>query len=190
MGDRSVFVLMRPLLVGSWMASGWGWSQEQAMIRSQLLVAQMVKNLPVMQETWVQSWVGKTPWSMEVQPTLVFLPGEFHEQRAWWGYNPSGHKKVGHDWVSNTFTFQVGRRTRQSRFTDNRQSCPYMMTPPWKSVMGLESFWVGEHTHRPREWYTPTPLGQKLLCLATFQTLPYVPLHLAVYLYLFLYPLQ
>ena len=61
MGDQSVFVLMRPLLVGSWMASGWGWSQEQAMIRSQLLVAQMVKNLPVMQETWVQSLGQEDP---------------------------------------------------------------------------------------------------------------------------------
>ena len=40
--------------MGSWMASRWGWPQEQAMIRSQLLVAQMVKNLPVMREIWVQ----------------------------------------------------------------------------------------------------------------------------------------
>ena len=24
--------------------------------------ASMVKNLPAMQETWVQSWVGKIPW--------------------------------------------------------------------------------------------------------------------------------
>ena len=29
------------------------------------LVAQMVKNLPAMQETWVQSWVGKIPWRRE-----------------------------------------------------------------------------------------------------------------------------
>ena len=26
------------------------------------LVAQTVKNLPAMQETWVHSWVGKIPW--------------------------------------------------------------------------------------------------------------------------------
>ena len=39
------------------------------------LVAQLVKNLPAMQETWV----GKIPWRRERQPTLVFWPGEFHE---------------------------------------------------------------------------------------------------------------
>ena len=38
------------------------------------LVAQLVKNLPAMQETWV----GKVPWRKERQPTSVFWPGEFH----------------------------------------------------------------------------------------------------------------
>ena len=42
------------------------------------LVAQMVKNMPVMQETWVKSlgWVGKIPWRRAWYPTLVFLPRE------------------------------------------------------------------------------------------------------------------
>jgi len=26
-------------------------------------------------------WVGKIPWRREWQPTPVFLPGKFHEQR-------------------------------------------------------------------------------------------------------------
>ena len=26
-------------------------------------------------------WVGKVPWRKEWQPTLVFLPGEFHGQK-------------------------------------------------------------------------------------------------------------
>ena len=42
------------------------------------LVTYMIKNLPAMQETWV----GKIPWRREWQPTLVFLPGEFHGQRS------------------------------------------------------------------------------------------------------------
>ena len=29
-------------------------------------------------------WVRKIPWRREWQPTLVFLPGEFHDRRAWW----------------------------------------------------------------------------------------------------------
>ena len=37
------------------------------------LVAQLLKNLPAMWETWVQSQVGKIPWRRERLPTPVFL---------------------------------------------------------------------------------------------------------------------
>ena len=61
------------------------------------LVAQMVKNLPAMQETWVRAWVGKISWRRAWQPTPVFLPGEFHEQRGQAGYIPWGLQRVGND---------------------------------------------------------------------------------------------
>ena len=48
----------------------------------------MVKNLPAVQETQVQSQVGKIPWRRTWQPTLVFLPGESHGQRRLVGYSP------------------------------------------------------------------------------------------------------
>ena len=48
----------------------------------------MVKNLPAMQKTQVQSLVGKIPWRREWQPSPVFLPGEFHGQRSLAGYSP------------------------------------------------------------------------------------------------------
>ena len=51
----------------------------------QLLVAQMVNNLPAMQETRFNPWVEKIPWRREWQHTLVFLPGEFHGQRSLMG---------------------------------------------------------------------------------------------------------
>ena len=57
----------------------------------------MVKNLSAMQETWVQFWVRKIPWNREWQPTPVFVPGEFHEQRRMTGYNLWACKEVGHD---------------------------------------------------------------------------------------------
>ena len=73
-------------------------------------VAQIVKNPPAMQETWIplwppsafhglpwwlrqsriclqyrrprfDPWVRKIPWRREWQPSPVFLPGEFHGQR-------------------------------------------------------------------------------------------------------------
>ena len=37
-------------------------------------VAQIVKNLPAMQETWI----GKIPWRRAWQPTPVLLPEESH----------------------------------------------------------------------------------------------------------------
>ena len=40
------------------------------------LVAQMVENLPVVWETWVQSLGWKIPWRRAWQPTAAFLPGE------------------------------------------------------------------------------------------------------------------
>ena len=52
------------------------------------LVAQLVKNLPAMRETWVQPWVGKIPWRRERLPTPVFWPGESHGL-----YSPRGRKE-------------------------------------------------------------------------------------------------
>ena len=42
------------------------------------LVAQIVKNPPAVQETWVQALGGKITWL----PTPVLLRGEFHGQRS------------------------------------------------------------------------------------------------------------
>ena len=58
----------------------------------------MVKNLPVMQETQVQSldW-DDPPGEGKWQPTPIFLPEEFHEQRSLPGYIPWGCR-VEHNW--------------------------------------------------------------------------------------------
>ena len=62
----------------------------------------MVKNLTVMQETWFDPWVGKIPWKREGQPTPVFLPGEFYEQKSLAGYMYSmGSQRVRHDLTLN-----------------------------------------------------------------------------------------
>ena len=53
-------------------------------------MAQLLKNLPAMQETWILSWVGKIPWRSEQLPTPVFWPGEFHGLYSPWGGKESG----------------------------------------------------------------------------------------------------
>ena len=49
------------------------------------LVAQLVKNLTAMRESWFDPWVGMIPWRKERLPTLVFWPGEFHGLYSPWG---------------------------------------------------------------------------------------------------------
>ena len=48
-------------------------------------MAQLVKNPPARQETWVRSLVRKIRWRRERLPTPVFWPGEFHGLYSPWG---------------------------------------------------------------------------------------------------------
>ena len=57
------------------------------------LETQLVKNLPAMQETQVQSLGWKDPRRRECLPTPVFLPGESHGQRSLSGYSAWGRKE-------------------------------------------------------------------------------------------------
>ena len=57
------------------------------------LVAQRIKHMPAMQETWVRSLGWEDPLEKEMQPTPVFLPGESHGQRSLAGYSPRGRKE-------------------------------------------------------------------------------------------------
>ena len=48
------------------------------------LVAQLIKNLPAMQESWVRSLGWEDPLEEEMAThSSTPLPGEFHEQRSW-----------------------------------------------------------------------------------------------------------
>ena len=54
----------------------------------------MVKNLPAMWETWVQSLGWEDPMGREWQPTPVFLPGESYGQRSLADYSLQGPKEL------------------------------------------------------------------------------------------------
>ena len=47
-----------------------------------------VKNLPAMQETWVQSLGQEDPLEESMAALAGFLPGESHGQRSLAGYSP------------------------------------------------------------------------------------------------------
>ena len=56
-------------------------------------MAQRLKHLPAMRETWVPSLGWEDPLEKKWQPTPVFLPGESHGQRSLVGYSPRGRKE-------------------------------------------------------------------------------------------------
>ena len=68
------------------------------------LMAQRVKNLLAVQETRVNSWVGKIPCRRDWQPTPVFLPGESRGQRSLAGYSSWGCKESD---VTDRLTLQA-----------------------------------------------------------------------------------
>ena len=47
----------------------------------------MIKNLPAIQETGIQSLGGEDPLQEEIAPIEVFLPGEVHRKRSLAGYS-------------------------------------------------------------------------------------------------------
>ena len=71
------------------------------------LVAQMVKNLSAMQETWVLSLC----WENPLEKAMVTHSSIF-SWRIPWTEEPGelqsmGSQIVGHNWVTNTFTFPI-----------------------------------------------------------------------------------
>ena len=69
--------------------------------RGTSLVAQMVKNLHAMWETWLQSLSQEDPLEKGLATPPVILPREFHRQKSLEGYSP-WLQRAGHGWVTNT----------------------------------------------------------------------------------------
>ena len=59
------------------------------------LMAQIVKKLPAVRETQVQSLGREDALEKGMASTLIFLPGESHGQRSLAGYSP-GHRRIRH----------------------------------------------------------------------------------------------
>ena len=57
------------------------------------LVAQTVKNLPAMQDTWVQSLGGEDPLKRGMATHSSMLAWRIHGQRSLAGYSPWGCKE-------------------------------------------------------------------------------------------------
>ena len=82
----------------------------------------MVKNLPAMQEIWVQSLGWEDPLEKEWLPTPVFLPGEFHGQRSLAVYSPWGRKESDTTEQLTYFTLSVTKK-KYVLILKTRRSC-------------------------------------------------------------------
>ena len=78
------------------------------------LVAQMVKNLPAMWETWVPSLRWEDPLEKEMATHASILPGESHGQRSLAGYSPLSCKVTNNN---NKYMYQyIDRDKTESLF--------------------------------------------------------------------------
>ena len=97
-----------------------------------LLVAQLVKNLPAMQETWVWSLgFAKIAWRRKRLPTPVFWPGEFH------GLSTES-QRVRHDWA--TFISLSHGIIRKTRLTIPAFKALTNSLERWGQTQGIHRF--------------------------------------------------
>ena len=107
------------------------------------LVAQLVQNLPAVQETWVWSLCWEDPLEKGKATHSVFWPGEFHRLYSPWG------RRVGHNQVTLTFT-----HWHLSFWELQKELVPKMKTP---GCTPCDSRLI----NRPREHALTYPLWQR-----------------------------
>ena len=70
------------------------------------LVAQMVKQLPAMQETWVRYLCQEDPLEKEIAAHSIILAWRIPWTEEPGGLQSMGSQRVGHDWATNTHTLK------------------------------------------------------------------------------------
>ena len=98
-------------------------------------MAQVIKNLPAVQETWVRSLGQEDPLEERAwQLTPVFLPGESHGQRRLEGHSPWGCKDLD---TTELMLSHLDKLTSRDGFLN---ACPvlnfefFLMTNPRMSL--------------------------------------------------------
>ena len=109
------------------------------------LVAQLVKNLPPMQQPGFDPWVGKIPWRRTWQSTSVSWPGESPWTGEPGGLQSMGSQRVGHGWAtkpstalpSHTHTIIHCQQPPISQFSSVAQLCLTLCDPMDSSTPGF-----------------------------------------------------
>ena len=85
-------------------SGSWWWTGKPGMLQSmgsQRVRHDWVTNWTECRRCGFDPWDRKIPWRRKCQLTPVFLPGRCHGQRSLAGYSSWGHKRVGHNLVTN-----------------------------------------------------------------------------------------
>ena len=109
------------------------------------LVAQTVKTLPAMQETWVQSLGRKDSLEkgMATHSSIsVLLPGEFHGQRSLADYSPWGHRESdATESLTHSATKASGKTCQEvaPAWADSKQEAEVLSCASSRSSLLLQS---------------------------------------------------
>ena len=113
------------------------------------LVAQTVKNLPAMQETWVWSLSQEDRLEKGMATHSVFLPGGFHGQRSLAGYSPWGSKE------SDTTKWLTLSLSTRNYCIEQGTLLSVTWQPGWEGSFGRE--WIHVYV-----WLSPSAAHLKL----------------------------
>ena len=98
------------------------------------LVAQLLKNPPLMQETWVRSLGWEDPLEKGKAMHSSIWPGEFHDLQS------MGSQTVGHDWETFTFKMTTIKKTENNKswwgFVEIATLCTIDGNIKWYSYCG------------------------------------------------------
>ena len=117
------------------------------------LVVQVVKNLPAMQETWVQSIPGlrRSPGEGNGYLLQYFCLKNPMDRGAWWGYSPRSHKE-------SDKTEQLTLLNRKKKSQISKTSLSYVYTLSHFIISGWGYYYfIGEnnglHKLRKKAWF-------------------------------------
>ena len=97
------------------------------------LVAQMVKSLPTMQETWIWSLGQGDPLEKEMAAHSSILAWRSPTDRGACGLQSMGSQRVGHDWATKHSTWLWWLGSKESTCQCRRLGLdPWVREIPWR----------------------------------------------------------
>ena len=129
----------------------------------------MVRNLPALWETWVQSIGPEDPLEKEMATHSSILAWRIPRTEEPGGLQSIGLQKVGRDWVTNIFIFHQFSSVAQSCLTlFNPMNCSTPGLPVYHQLPGLTHDSMINHPKDPWGWTILVPASSPAVCCVTY----------------------